>query len=72
MLLAVSRSCLRARYAKPGIFCYRARLSTTADERYSTTTGVSSTFMRALATAGVNVRAIAQGSSERQVRDQMQ
>jgi len=31
------------------------------------TPGVSSTFMRALATAGVNVRAIAQGSSERQV-----
>jgi aspartokinase/homoserine dehydrogenase 1 len=31
------------------------------------TPGVSATFMRALFTAGVNIRAIAQGSSERQV-----
>ena len=30
--------------------------------------GVTATFMRALATANVNVRVIAQGSSERQVR----
>jgi len=30
--------------------------------------GTGATFTKAMATAGVNIRAIAQGSSERQIR----